>query len=119
MARLIPFLMLLFLWGCQEGDHPAQGRWHGTLIKDGLQVDLGIVQIGADRIDMPQVDESYRNLAFTPEGKEVRFFRKTGGSFQGEVDAGGNHTRGVIRMDGSGRAEMTINRISGLVKLNR
>lgn len=121
MIRILPFLGLLILLGCQDNSHPAQGQWKGMLVHHGVRTDLGRVFISDDRIDMPEIDESYRQLVFYGQAGEVHFGRKVSGNFQGEGagSSGGNRTEGVIRMDGKDRAEMRINRIQGLVTLSR
>jgi len=113
----IAFLTLL-LSACNE-QHPAQGSWKGMLSTNGQQFDMGKVVIGADYIEIPEIEQRYEALSFTSSSNETFFGRKRGGNVQAQGDNMLAGTSGSIKFLNERKARMTINELQGIITLTR
>jgi len=115
---LLIALSLLLIAACTE-KHPAQGSWRGMLVTQGNTFDMGKVIIGADYIEIPDIEQRFDHLEFTTASNETFFGRQKGGDVQASGDNAGPVANGSIKFLGDATARMTIDKLQGIVKLSR
>ncbi len=73
--------------GCQEQPpmHPAEGKWRGSMISQGVVIDIGTVTIGANYLSLPESKVYYGHLKVKEESNNLNFSDPKDPSFNARV----------------------------------
>ncbi|MEH6469929.1 MAG: hypothetical protein V7752_01650 [Halopseudomonas sp.] len=106
----LSLLIALTLTGCKEEPqlHPAQGRWNGEMVSQGVVIDIGEVEIGANHIYLPDSNIYHGSLNTVVTTDKISFSTSNSPDFNAS-----------LRLIGQNSASLQMQGINGYIELTR